>query len=379
MRRACLIAGLALLLGRAPLAEASSIAQFTPPPPPPSPAPTAPAPAPAPTTVPSPAPPRYEPTATAEESFGDRTLKGHTFLFPAFFDSAFIATYFGVYTNLRFVRVPDIATRFGTFDLHLTGASEGINFGVKLSNVVGLRFTGSVRAIVGTNLPSIVYEGATYDLGAGVEVPVRLLRSESSGSQLTLVPFGSFGSGQVTTLFPLLTSGVMSVTEATFLVGNLGELADTPFRVWRFGLSAAFAQTFSPSFALQLAAGLGRNVVTLEPFVASLGGRDSQSTGSWEYTFGAAFTADAAPAGFPIAGMAEWRLAREPSPAVLIASDQPRTTNLLAVGAYYSGRRDLQLGVIAAVELGVGGVASDFGESGNANIKDFGMIFRYFW
>src|SRR4051812_8183761 len=147
-------------------ALSASIAQFAPPPP------SAP-----PTTTISPAippvpPPIPElPHLVSNDDFGDRTLKGHTFLHPVFFDSAFVATYIGVRAELRFLHVPDVATQFGSFKLNLTGASESFDFGVKVSDVVGLRFTGAVRAIVGTNIPSVVYEGATYDLGAGLQVP----------------------------------------------------------------------------------------------------------------------------------------------------------------------------------------------------------------
>ena len=166
--------------------------------------------------------------------------------------------------------MPDVVTQFGGFKLNLTGASESFDFGLKLSDIVALRFTGAVRAIVGTNIPSIVYEGATYDLGAGLQVPIRLFRLQSSGSQLALVPYFSFSSGQATTLFPLLRNGA-GATLQTFLVGNGGELAATPFDAVRFGLNAAFAQTFSPNFSLQAGAGVGRTVVTIKPFSPTAG------------------------------------------------------------------------------------------------------------
>jgi len=357
----------------------ATLAQFAAPPPSTPPQPGAPPPPPiTPYVPPVPTPPADTPRLASDEDFGNRTLTGHTFLYPAYFDSAFVATYIGVRAELRFLHVPDVATQFGSFKLNLTGASESFDFGLKLTDIVGLRVTGAVRAIVGTNIPSVVYEGATYDLGAGLQVPIRLFRLESSGSQLALVPYFSFSSGQATTIFPLLRNGA-GATLATFLVGNGGELAATPFDAVRFGLNAAFAQTFSPNFSLQAGAGLGRTVVTIKPFVPPVGDRQSDTEGAWAFNIAASFTADAAPNGFPLAGMFEWRTTRQPESTSLIVAQGSDTTHVLALGAYYSGRRDLQFGVVGALELGLGGVPTDTGTSGSPNAKDLGMILRYFW
>src|SRR5689334_7961825 len=84
----------------------ASIAQFAPPPPSsPPPTPISPAVPPVPPLVPE------LPHRASDDDFGDRTLKGHTFLYPAFFDSAFVATYIGVRAELRFLNVPDVATQ----------------------------------------------------------------------------------------------------------------------------------------------------------------------------------------------------------------------------------------------------------------------------
>ena len=169
-------------------------------------------------------------------------------------ETAFIETYFGVRAEARFTHVSDVPTSFGNFNINLTGAAESIDFGVKLAEVVGIRLNAIATGLIGTNIPSIVYDGATYGHGFGVQVPVRLFRIESSGSQLSLVPLFNYASGQISTLSPLFRERPM-VTLQTILQGNTGELISTPVKATRFGLSAAFAQAFSPYFGLQAAGG----------------------------------------------------------------------------------------------------------------------------
>jgi hypothetical protein len=314
----------------------------------------------------------------SEGDFGNRTLKGHTFLYPAYFSSAFITTDFLNSTELHIVQVPDVSTPLGSFKLHLTGAFEKFELGIKLSDVVGLRLSGGVRALVGTNKPGFVYNGASYDVGAGLRVPIRLLRAESSGTQLTLQPYGAFSGGQMTTLFPLLRNSPI-ITAATILQGNLGELLTTPLRTVDFGIALPFAQTFSKNFSLQAIAGVGRNVVVLDQFNPRSGTRDSNSFGNWEFTFGAALAADGSPDGIPLAAMFEWVTDRQTASTSLVATPEVGTVTTLALGAYYTGRQNLQLGVTGAIELGLAPVETDFGESGSPTAEDFRFVLRYIW
>ena len=317
-------------------------------------------------------------TPSWEKDFGDRTLRGNTFLFPPHFDSAFIATYIGGRAEVRIVRVSDVSTQFGVFDLDVAGAGETIDLGIKLGDVVGLRLSGAGAAIVGSNIPAVAYNGATYSFGGGVRVPVRLFRIESSGSQLALVPYFGYAAGKVAALLPLFQNQP-SLTLGTLLRGNGSELLFTPIKTTTFGLNAAFAQAFNRNFAVQAEAGLGRSVATLDRFDPSSQDRNGDSTGAWAYNFGVAFTADAGPCGFPLAGLAEWSVSRQPGTASLVSSSTGTSAHTIALGAYYTGRRDLQLGVVAALELGLPPIATDVGESDRPNSKDLRFELRYFW
>ena len=180
-------------------------------------------------------------------------------------ETAFIETYFGIRAEARFTHVSDVPTSFGNFNINVTGAAQSIDFGVKLAEIVGLRLNAIVSGLIGTNIPSLVYDGATYGHGFGVQVPVRLFRIESSGSQLSLVPLFNYASGQVATLFPLFRERPM-LTLQTVLQGNTGELISTPVKATRFGMTAAFAQALSPYFGLQAVAGLGGTVCQYQNF-----------------------------------------------------------------------------------------------------------------
>jgi hypothetical protein len=333
-------------------------------------------------SLPSSATPTAQPpedlTPPWEKDFGDRTLRGNTFLFAPHFDSAFIATYIGVRAEARFATVSNVVTSFGTFDLNVTGAAETLDFGFKLCDVVGLRLSGVGAAIVGSNIPAIAYNGATYSFGGGVRVPVRIFRIESSGSQLAVVPYFGYASGKVAALLPLFQNQP-SVTLGTILQGNGGELIATPLKTTTFGLNAAFAQAFNRNFALQAEAGIGRSVATLDRFDPSTQQRNGDSVGAWDFAFGVAFTADAAPSGFPIAGLAEWSVSRQPGTASFVTSTTGTSAHTVALGAYYSGRRDLQLGVVGALELGLPATQTEIGLSERPNSKDARLELRYFW
>ena len=78
--------------------------------------------------------------------------------------------------------------------------------------------------------------------------------------------------------------------------------------------------------------------------------------------------------------MFEWRMTRQPAVTSLIVSQGSDTSHILALGAYYSGRRDLQFGVVGALELGLSGVPTDTGTSGSPPARRIWTNFlRYFW
>jgi hypothetical protein len=312
------------------------------------------------------------------EEFGDRTLKGHTFQLPAYFPSAFVLTYLGLRTTARFVSIHNAPTIAGDLNLNTTGAAVSLDFGVKFNDIVALDVTAGVRAIVGTNLPALVYAGATYDHGLGVRVPVRILRIESSGTQLSLAPYFSFTSGQVATLLPLFINRP-AATLATTLEGNTSELLAIPIKTTTFGLHVPFAQALSPIFGLQALAGFGRDVVNIKTFDTVQNQRVSNSVGGWNFDFAVAFGADGNPVGLPVAGLVEYTVSRQPAATSLIVNPDTQSVHTIAGGVYYSGRRDLQAGIIASWQVRLNPLQTDRGFSDRPSSTDLGVIIRYYW
>ena len=105
------------------------------------------------------------------------------FLFPSFVDSAIIASFVGLRVRLIAVGVPDVPTDFGTYSLKTTSVAEGVDLGLKLTDWLGIQGTLAGRALVGTDVRSLAYFGATYDYGVGLGGVVRLLRDEGLGTR----------------------------------------------------------------------------------------------------------------------------------------------------------------------------------------------------
>jgi hypothetical protein len=332
---------------------------------------------------PPPAPPAQFPPATgpAEEPsrWGDRTLAGHTFLLPSFLDSAFVTTSLGLQARAIFFTMPDVPTDFGLLSLDATTVDQSLDFALKLSDAVGLSATVAGRALVGTNARSLVYVGANWNYAATLGAIVRVARIESSGTQIALRAAGSYSSGQVATLIPLFAAPTATVTLENIVRGNAGPLVTTPARTFTYGGSVDAAQAISSLFGLQASIGLGGSSLTLEPFEVATGDRVDQTTNGVNFRLGAAFTADFEPKGFPLAAMAEYAAIRSPSSFDLLNSSELNTVHTLAAGVFYSGRRDLQLGLEGALRLGLAPIETRSGTSGRPRAFLGDLVFRYFW
>ena len=92
-----------------------------------------------------------------------------------------------------------------------------------------------------------------------------------------------------------------------------------------------------------------------------------------------AFTADASPSGVPIAGLAQWFVTREPATQTQTSSLESVTEHTFALGVYYSGRRNLQLGVAGSWEVGLPQITTNLGESNHPDAKSIHLDLRYFW
>lgn len=334
--------------------------------------------APAPTPLPDPPLARVEADG-ADRHNEDRSIAGHQFLFPTTIESALVATYAGVRARLTFLDIPNLPTDFGPSSLEAVGFAQTVDLAVKLWGPVGIFATGIGSGLLGTNLPSIVYQGATYSYGYGGGIVVRLLRSESTGTQIAVR--GTFGQteGQVASLVPLFASPSAAVALQQIVQTGLGEVIRTPIHASAFHGTVALAQAFGPIFGVQASASVGYSTATSEPFDTAAGARRDITTNGATFRFGGAAALDFNSLELPIAVMGEYLLARESSASSLLSGNELDDVSRIVVGVFYSGRPNLQIGIGEGVELGLAKLSTRAGTSETPHQLFTQLTFRYIW
>jgi hypothetical protein len=349
----------------------------------PSPAPTEPSTTPeapdagSPTSTPSAEKAAVDDEREKKDEGGERKIKDHVFIFPAFVTTSIIASYVGVRMQLGTRSISGLPTEAGRIDIETVTFAQGLDGGIKITDWLGLAATGAVRSLVGSNLQALVYDGATYDFGGIGSVIVRLFRSDRTGSQLSLIGTAGYSKGQVASLLPLVDQPVQAVVD--LLRRELGESIKTPFSTITYGGRLAYAQSISPLFGVQASAGLGGSTFTLEPYNRDTDTRASSTTTEVTYNVGVAPSVDFMPLGVPLAIMPEYLLARTASSATVRGAGDFDTIHQLVAGAYYSGRKTLQLGLIWAAQLGQRGLQTPQGQSDSPTQQSGQLVLRYVW
>lgn len=275
--------------------------------------------------------------------------------------------------------MPDVVVGTRRFDLNLVGVAEGLDLGLKLTDWFGLQLTGGGRAIVGSNVPALVYDGATYAYEGRLAAVFRLMRLRSTGTQLSASISGAYGQGQVVSLAPLLDAPDANVALQTLVDGNFGNALRTPFRHVDGRVSLLFAQAFGKLLSLQAAAAVGRHTIRVEPFDTVTGTRASLDTGGFQYLGGVALGIDAGPLHVPVGGLVEYSVTRQPGTATLVPSSMLETVHRAAAGVYFTGSRHLQTGVSVTWEGGLARIRTEDGESGRPDSKSAQFVLRYVW
>ncbi|HEX4627665.1 MAG TPA: hypothetical protein VH137_02660, partial [Gemmatimonadales bacterium] len=120
------------------------------------------------------------------DQWGDRTLAGHTFLFPGTHRGAFVTTDFGIALGAYQESIPSVPLPFGgTADLSILGAITTATLGVKITDWLGVQASGAGLAVFGANGSSLLYAGGKLNAGGNVAPIVRLARIRSTGTQLS--------------------------------------------------------------------------------------------------------------------------------------------------------------------------------------------------
>ncbi len=342
------------------------------------------------------------------EQSGARTLKGYTFAYPRYFGNAFIATSFHAGAGVEFygqeavkseVQTGSGETEVFEFDRDLVFARLRSNVDFAIGESFGFGAGAEYRAQVGANERSLFLYGAETGYAIVPRIKIRLVRSDRTGSQLTLQAHGAFSGGLRAVPQGLLRELALEIAEIaqdderiTCLVAadfecafdevDLASAIQLRRQQYGAGGMLSFAQRLGGVAGLQLATGLdgtGSNYSW-----AYLGEIDA---GSFAFHVGGSPSLNFYPA-FPLGLSFEYRFQVEhtsysASEEAGLGADPSDTTtgHRLGVGVYFTGRRDLMLGAI----LGLSFVneSGEIGHSGAAGPDAFvaAMQFdmRYFF
>ncbi|WP_146654719.1 hypothetical protein [Labilithrix luteola] len=341
----------------------------------------------APPVDPASAPPPCVPVPCIDEEhaeFGNRTLKGHTFLYPQLIPSAFVTSFVGIRGGIRNYTVDNLPTDVPdhpSIKLELFGLGIGIELGIKLTDWLSVEAVGGGRTLIGSNVPALVYNGATYAYEGRLGFLFRLLRLESSGTQVGARIGAGYSSGVVTSLAPLLRATNQPIAVEDVVDGNIGQLIKTNIQTLDVRGSLVGAQAFGDMFGLQLEVALSRYEFRVEPYDFATNTRLENNRGLFEFDVGAAFSVDLAPRikFLPLAAMVEYQMVNAPATTQLVASTGTDTFHNLAAGIYWSGQRHLQLGLIGQIQLGLAPLQTNVGESSRPTSDTTSLVLRYVW
>jgi hypothetical protein len=330
-------------------------------------------------------------TAGADESteecrpLRERMLKGHLFQFPILTQNALITTHVGVRTGLARYDVPDVpigAER--RRDVLFLGLQETLDVGLRFTD--WLAFTGFARgtSVLGATPPSLVAQGASLDVSGQAGLVGRLLRSEDSGTQLSLRALYGYDKGKQLNLLNFvrsITQNPVLTVEDVINGGTAQYLLDPTSEKTATG-GLFLAQALGANFGLQASATAEYAWQKREPYSAAAGARVEQKTHAVRVDVGASLTADLRPGlGIPIAVMGEYnfRTGRQTNVGL---PDRTLKASSVALGVYYSGRQHLQFGLGAATTLkaeprrGLGEQGQAL-ESGEPTLSYGQLILRY--
>ena len=315
-----------------------------------------------------------------------RELGGHTFLFPILQQSAFVTTNAGRREGLARYDVPDLpGGRLGTRDVLLTRVPQTLDLGIAFTDWLGVAAFARATVVTGANTPSLLLRGASADLFGQAGAVVRVWRNEPSGTQLSLRANIGHEQGKEITVVQFI-NGIRNTPGLTFedvVEGNLGELLRVPTRETSVNGGAFLAQAFNRTFSLQASVYGEYGWRERQPFVSENGTRVTQTSHAARINFTAALAADFAPHGVPVALLGEYLFTTGEETEVG-RPDRTLGASTVALGLYYSGRHDLQVGVGAATTLNAArrlglGEQGEERESGKPTLSYGQFILRYIW
>jgi hypothetical protein len=375
----------------------------------PAPQPTAAAPGPA---APQPAAAITSPyeLAPSQRWGSTRVLGQHSFLLGTFVPSGLVNSHLGVRAGMEYHQVPGYVQLPSLLDskpqqveLRTLNIAETIDFGVRLHDHFAIFGDAYGKARVGANINTLLGTGADYTYGGRLGLLVKLFTLASF--QVSVSGQAGYYAGQsagILALFQDLNiiareavqqvqqNPVIDVDRAVEKLNTAFRTATadllTPFEGLTYGVSLNVAQAVGRYLGLQASVGYYAESATYRPtrYDTASGGPVMQehTVSTTRPSFGIAADFDAAPAGVPFAVLLEYRAT--PTSVTdtqdIGSLDTSSLEHLVALGLFYSGRTDLQLGVTTYSVYGqLPTLNADAHQAGKPLDLALQLVFRYYW
>jgi hypothetical protein len=341
-----------------------------------------------------------------------RELGGHHFPLPVFVPPALTFSYFGVRAGLEYTRVPGFSrdvsffgSSFSEATLETVNAAETVDIALRLHEYIALLGRAYGLARVGANEQTLLGTGADYTYGGDVGVLLKIFRV--AGFQLALRGEVGYFAGQqagIIELFQDIGAIVNTNISALAQIRNINEIDVpgrlaaienavraatsailTPFRGVEYGGALNIAQSIGSMMGLQLSFGVyGQSetydVPVFDAMTAAVTANPRNVSKFWP-KLGVAFDIDFQESlGIPLDVMAEYTLTRLSVHTDLTEGRQTRswTEHVVAVGGYYAGALNLQLGVMGYILYGLNpDVGANALPSGDPFDVGAQFVFRY--
>lgn len=313
----------------------------------------------------------------------ERVLAGHRFFFPLLQETAFNTTYFGIRQGGGSYSVPKYPTIVGTFDVEEMFLTEGADLAVRLHDRIGVFGTFEGQAFTGTNGTSVLARGGKFAVGGTLGGVVKLARIEQTGTQFAGRVFGKIDTGTQLNVLQLLE--VMSSDEMDLDNVMNGEFVKYAIRdagFHEYGLSFHGAQALARYFSLQGSVRYAHGGWFVKASTPRGTVEDSSSTDDLQLVLAAGV--DGMPAHVPVAAVMEYKIE-----GIWTTNDATGVTavdshHVVSAGFYYSGQRNLQLGIALETEISMTperGTNEDGRTVSSGSPSRFSgqFVFRYVW
>jgi hypothetical protein len=316
----------------------------------------------------------------------EQVLGGHLFMFPVLQDPTFMTTRITFAQALELLSVPDAPVRTGrTYDVSALGVDESISFAARFLDRYEASIGGAAEAYSGDGVKSALVGGAAYWFDGQIGLGMRLWRGRRT--ELSMRLGGAFGSSKRIEFIPVLQQlAAQPAAESVDQVvdGNTGRKVVTPASRDAVKLSFHLAHAFSRLFGFQGAFAVTDSFLRLN---VTYDDQRSISGNVIAPELDGAVTFDLRPLVelVPLALIAEYSInwshvdSKEPGISKWLEAQQ-----VIAGGAYYSGRKDLQVGLnvrhILSFETTQGFDASGRPfPLGKPNFTALQLTLRYIW